>query len=200
MKTKTYIPLILIVGASIFLSGCTKKDTELQPTNTISQIAFQKQINVNEEITVQFPIKDNDQTSLGQLSFIVKEIGEKNHIGTTNPIAGQTFYYVIFDVKGVSNNISSDSTQPQLLLDPSSPQIVMLSDTTLASIGGSVGGAFNTDFTTEQGLDPYELTKTNQTEWLHTATTWYTTRVEKPTMAIQYNDLAGTKQYIKINY
>jgi len=181
--------LILVVLAGVVLSACGSANNQNNSgaNSSGSQIKFQKEIGLNEEMTVE--------SASGKMSFSVKEFGEKDKIGGVDPISGQTFYYTIFDIKGDAAN-----NPPKYLVDLTVPQIVMLDSNSLASVGGAIGGAYNSDFTQEKNLTAYELVQTNQADWIHTATTWYTTKTDKPMIAIQYSDAQGNKQFIKINY
>ncbi len=194
---KIILSLALLATGAVLLAGCGKA----QPTPSVStgtKVKFEKEVALNEEAMVEFQMMEGSEKTTGKATFKAKEFGEKAKMGETQPIAGQTFYYLVYDFKADATN--STTATPSLFLDPAAPQVVMLEANTMPELGGMISGAYNSNLQEEMGLQAFELVKMNQADWVSTVATWYTTKVEKPVVALQYNDASGSKKYIKINY
>jgi hypothetical protein len=207
-KTTTLTLVTSIILSGLLLTGCTKTATtpETKPVAQpaaqaanpqLAQVKFQKEIGLNEEVTVEY--KNGSAGAVGKMTFLVKEVGEKPKL--SQAIAGQTYYYAIYDVKGDADN-SKAADGPRMFVDPSAPQIALLDKAAIQSVGGSMGGTVGFEALQQEYKDIVESSILNPAEpkLIHTGATWYTTKVDKPIVAIQYTDAQGNKQYIKINW
>lgn len=164
-----------------------------------SKLVFEKNVGINEEVPIEFQMKKGDQNVVGKAVFKVEKIGEVAKMGDVQAISGQTFYYVLFSFKGDVNNPVGDDVSPKLLVEPAAPQIVLVDENTLPSIGGAMGGSYDTDAAQEMTVASNINIKMNQEQATSTVSTWYTKKVEKPMFAIQYTGVGGEKKYVSIN-
>lgn len=197
---KFFLVLSLLFASTLIFAGCGKSTV---PATTSTKITFEREVALNEAVNVEFQITQDGKgisgkQIYGKATFKILEFGEREKVSDTEAINGQTFYYLVYDFMGNEDNPADAS--PKMFVELNAPQIVMLDENTMPTIGGAVGGAYNSNFQEEMGLAGFELVPLNKADWVHTVTSWYTAKVEKPLLAIQYTDLEGTKRYIKINY
>lgn len=174
----------------------TTAETETPVTSTLS---YDREIGLGEEVEVEYLATDETGNIIpAKATFRVSSFGELDNIAGVTPVTGQTFYYTLYDFKGDSN--INATTMPQMLYDLAAPQIVMLDASSLPEIGGAVGGAYDSDVATQYSVTDRNTLLTTQADWIATAVSWYTTKVENPIIAIQYKAMDGVNHYIKINY
>jgi len=191
-----------IVEEDEVVAEVDKVETTVAPTqaavdNSSEQtITFEQTINVNDVVEFMFQIKDEDQSYEGKGSIKVTELGQSEDLASS----GDTLYFTIYEFKGDITNHVGESAQPLNMQDIFAPQVVLLKEDSLPSIGGSYGGAYDSDLADLKGLEYKFSVKLNNPDWVKMGNTWSKKDHPSSIVAIQYHDLTGNKKYIKVNF
>ena len=175
-------------------------EAPVEPTvaavSSASEITFEKTINVNDVVEFMFQIQDETQSYEGKGSMKVTELSQSDEFASS----GEMYFYAIYEFKGDVLNFSESTARPSNMQDISAPHVVLLKEDTLPSIGGTYGGAYDSDLADLKGLEYKYSVKLNNPDWIKMGNTWSKKDHPESFAAIQYHDLEGNKKYIKVNF
>jgi len=194
------------------LTGKKEREQRGEPIDNWRNAKFEKTARVGEEVAVNFRMRDYRATPkkmnlparcekgveemTGKVNFRIKEIGQVDKIGDFVSKEGMTYYYVVFEVKGDSNNPKGENVEPAKIgqrgLDWA-PQLVMIKNGEERCQGG-----YNNEFARERGIEIKEG-GWREEEWLTQTATWYEERGGLTILAIKYIDKQGKAKYIKVS-
>ena len=219
------IVIALVVGGVLFRNKkgkenpleITQKTLKETTTGKEEKISFIKDINKDDEISVEFLMHDysdvpEDAKSLeetrknlksltGKAFFKVKETGTADSLSSSKKAKeGYLFYYIVFDFKGDKNNPTGKFIHPQSLVetgwDPA-PQFVAI----VNKKDKYAKSYYRRDLLRLKGYEsPLFDPKLNQEEWETTAAVWELNKDDKPVFALKYIDTNGEAKYLKLNF
>lgn len=207
---KKYFRLGLILLSSFLLSACksssSTKDVEFshdeelveEITPYVDELAnhptsISKQINLNQEFSVDFQTKNPD--GLGKAYFKAKSIKTISAAGQKTPNENQKLILVEISVKGDPQNRGTPSTFNQVGSRPS-PQFVLIDPDKNQTW---VEETYYSDGYT-QANNLFELSKItlDQSQWVHTAIVFQIDQNQQPNLAFRFINPQGQVEFYDI--